>query len=187
MEFLAALWLPIVLSAVFVFIVSSVIHMATPLHKNDYGRVTGEEAMLAAMREAGVKPGHYMFPMADSMKEMATPEHIAKMHQGPVGFMTILPSRPINMGPNLILWFLFSLLISVFAAYLADLALPPSAHYLAVFRVAGTVAVLGHALTHIPDSIWKGLSWGITVKFIFSGVIYGLVTAGTFAWLWPAA
>nr|MEE4267574.1 hypothetical protein [Candidatus Krumholzibacteria bacterium] len=186
MEFLAALWLPVVLSAVFVFIASSVIHMATPLHKNDYTILQQEDQVLATMREAGVRPGHYMFPRASSMKEMSSPEHLDKMNRGPVGFMTILPSGPVAMGKNLGLWFLFSLIVSVFTAYLTSLALAPGAHYLAVFRIAGTVAVLGHAVTHIPDSIWKGLSWGITAKFIFSGIIYGLVTAGTFAWLWPS-
>ena len=43
MEFLSALWLPILLSAVFVFIVSSIIHMATPLHKGDFNRILETE------------------------------------------------------------------------------------------------------------------------------------------------
>ncbi len=186
MEFLAALWLPIVLSAVFVFIVSSIIHMATPLHKSDYGQISNEPAVMEAMRQANIQPGHYMFPLAHSMKEMGSPEHVEKMNLGPVGFMTVLPNGPAAMGKNLILWFVFSLIVSVFSAYLTSLALDPGAHYLSVFRIAGTVAVLGHAFTHFTDSIWKGLSWGITFKFIFSGILYGLVTAGTFAWLWPS-
>ena len=36
---LAALWLPILLSAVIVFVVSSLIHMVLPWHENDYVRV----------------------------------------------------------------------------------------------------------------------------------------------------
>lgn len=187
MEFLAALWLPILLSAVFVFIVSSIIHMATPLHKSDYGQIENESAVMEAMRQANVQPGHYMFPLASCMKESGTPEHVAKMNLGPVGFMTVLPNGPMGMGKSLAMWFVFSLIVSVFSAYLTSLALDPGAHYLSVFRIAGTVAILGHAFTHFTDSIWKGLSWGITFKFIFSGILYGLVTAGTFAWLWPAA
>jgi hypothetical protein len=128
-----------------------------------------------------------MFPMAGSMKEMSTPEHLEKMNQGPVGFMTIMPNGPVAMGKNLVMWFVFSLIVSIFSAYLTSLALDPGAHYLGVFRVAGAVAVLGYSFTHFSDSIWKGLSWGITIKFIFSGLLYGLLTAGTFAWLWPSA
>lgn len=187
MEFLITLWLPIVLSAVFVFMASSVIHMATPLHKNDFKLLGNEEALLTSMREAGVAPGHYMFPMAHSMKESGSPEMVAKYNLGPVGFMTILPNGPWAMGKNLVMWFVFSLIISIFTAYLASLSLAPGAHYLAVFRVAGAVAVLGYAFSHFSDSIWKGLSWSITAKHLFGGLIYGLLTAGTFAWLWPAA
>ncbi|HEX7420299.1 MAG TPA: hypothetical protein VF505_10460 [Thermoanaerobaculia bacterium] len=36
MTALTALWLPILLSALFVFIVSSIIHMAPLWHKNDF-------------------------------------------------------------------------------------------------------------------------------------------------------
>lgn len=187
MEFLITLWLPIVLSAVFVFIASSVIHMATPLHKNDYTQLGQEDSLLKTMRDVGVVPGHYMFPRAQSMKEMGSPEMVAKYNQGPVGFMTILPNGPVAMGKNLVLWFVFSLIVSIFAAYLTNLSVAPGAHYLTVFRVSGTVAVLGHAFTNVSDSIWKGVSWCITFKFFFSGLIYGLITAGTFAWLWPAA
>ena len=117
---------------------------------------------------------------------MGTPEMQEKYKQGPVGFMTLLPPGVPTDGQDLVQWFLFSVLISVFVAYLTRLALNPGADYMAVFRVAGTVAVLGYALTDIPNSIWKGASWSSTAKFIFDGIVYGLLTAGTFAWQWPA-
>ncbi len=37
------------------------------------------------------------------------------------------------------------------------------------------------------DSVWKGQKWGITMKFVFNGVLYGLTTAATFARLRPEA
>lgn len=181
---LVSLWLPILLSAVFVFVASSVIHMALPIHKNDYGPMPQEDRVLAAMQGA-VTPGQYRFPYAGSMKEYGTPEMQEKFRRGPVGTIVVVPG--IQMGKALGQWFVFTLVIGVFVAYLTGLALPAGAEGARVFRVAGTVAVLGHAFSNVNDSIWKGVSWGTTLKFVFDGVIYGLVTGATFAWLWPAA
>ena len=60
---ITALWLPILLSAVIVFIVSALIHMALPIHKSDYRKLPDEERVLDALRSAGVTPGRrYHFP-----------------------------------------------------------------------------------------------------------------------------
>jgi len=190
MEILGHLWLPILLSSVFVFIVSSLLHMVIPIHKGDYKRLPGEEKIAAEMRAQGVTPGMYMLPMPaqmNSMKDCQTPEMIEKFKQGPVGQIAIVPSGPPAMGKSLVQWFLFSVVVSGFAAYLGYLALGWGAPYRAVFRVIGTAAILGYAVSSIPDSIWRGQSWGTTFKFIIDGIIYGLVTAGTFGWLWPEA
>jgi hypothetical protein len=184
---LTELWLPILLSAVFVFVASSVIHMALPIHRGDYRKLPDEDALLEALRAHGLQPGHYMFPLPASMKDMNTPEMREKYQRGPVGTMTVLPNGPPAIGTNLILWFLYSVLIGIFVAYIGSLALPRGAEYRAVFRVCGTVAILAYALASVPESIWKGQRWGVTLKFIFDGVVYGLVTAGTFGWLWPEA
>lgn len=184
---LADLWLPILLSAVFVFVVSSVIHMVLPVHKADYKKLAGEAEVLAAIRAQGIAPGQYMFPCPASMKDMGTPEMQAKFVQGPVGFVTIRPSGVPSIGKSLGQWFVYSIVIGVFVAYVATLALPPSSESMQVFRFTGAVAVLGYALGYVPDSIWKGLSWSITVKFVLDGVAYGLATATAFAWLWPGA
>jgi hypothetical protein len=187
MEFLSELWLPILLSAVAVFLASSVIHMALPIHKGDYKGLPREAEVAAAMRELGVTPGEYMIPHANSMKACGSPEMQAKYQQGPVGFLTILPNGMPSMGAALGQWFVYTLVVSVFAAYLAWTALGPGADYLAAFRFTGTVAVLAYATSNVSNSIWKGSSWGITLKFVFDGVVYGLVTAGVFGWLWPGA
>jgi len=181
------LWLPILLSAVFVFVVSSILHMLLPIHKGDYKKLSGEEKVLGTMRAQGVQPGEYMFPSTGSMKEMSSPEMIEKYKLGPVGLMTVLPSGVPTMTKSLIQWFFFSVIISVFAAYIATIGLKAGAEYMTVFRVTGTVAILGYAFNHISNSIWKGQRWIVTLKFIFDGVVYGLVTAGTFGWLWPDA
>ncbi len=184
---LTQLWLPILLSAVFVFIVSSILHMVIPIHKGDFRRVPGEEKVLAEMRNHGIQPGSYMFPFADSMKECGSPEMLEKCKRGPVGFLTITPSGAPGMGKSLVQWFLYSILVAVLVAYIGTLGAVRGAAFMPVFRLAGTAAILGYALGAFPDSIWKGTKWSITGKFVFDGVLYGLVTGATFGWLWPAS
>ena len=185
MSVFADLWLPILLSSVFVFIASSILHMAIPIHKGDYKKLPNEDDVLGAMKTHGVGPGHYMFPCAPSMKAAGTPEMLEKYGKGPCGFMTVVPDGPPAMGKNLVLWFLYSVLISVFVGYVAKLALPAGTEYGTVFRVAGTTAILAYGVAQIQDSVWKAQSWTVTMKFLFDGIVYGLVTAGTFGWLWP--
>lgn len=185
MTTLAMLWLPILLSAVFVFIISSIVHMVIPFHKGDYKKLPNEEHARTALRECNIPPGQYMFPNADSMKECGTPEMQAKFEEGPVGVMIMRGKGMPNMGSSLGQWFLFCIVIGVFVAYLTGIGIPPGGE--GVFRVSATVALLGHAFTCVNDSIWKGVSWGVTFKFFFDGVLYALATGATFAWLWPAA
>jgi hypothetical protein len=180
------LWLPIVVSAVLVFVVSSVVHMALPLHKKDFQKLPNEDQVLSSLRTHGIPPGQYMFPCAGSMKEMGSPEMLAKLKQGPVGNMIVRPSGTFSMGASLLQWFVLSLVISACAGYVAGLALPSGTDLMLVFRVTSTVALVGYAVSHATDSIWKGLSWSVTAKFFIDGLAYALVTGGTFAWMWPA-
>lgn len=185
MEFLSELWVPILVSAVFVFIASSIIHMATPMHKGDFKKLKNEDAVMDALRANGVEPDTYMFPNCASMKDMGSPEMVEKFKRGPVGWMTVLPAGGYNMGKSLAQWFLFILVVNMFVAYVAWHALHGrDVPYLEVFRMAGTTAILAHAAAQCHDSIWKGRCWGVTSKFIIDGIIYGLLTAGTFGWLW---
>jgi hypothetical protein len=182
---LTALWLPILASALIVFFASSIIHMLLPIHKSDYRKLPDEGRVLDAMRTAGVTPGRmYHFPFC-THKEMKSPEAQERFKRGPVGLLTVIPSGPPAMGKYLGQWFGFCVFISIFVAYLAGRTLNPSAEYLAVFRVAGTTAFLGYAAASIQDSIWKGQTWGVTAKHVVDGLIYALLTAGTFGWLWP--
>lgn len=182
------LWLPIVVSSVLVFIASSILHMALPIHKADYRKVPDEDGVRAALRQAGVTPGPYVIPVAADMREMGSPEMKAKYMEGPVAFLTVMPNGVPSMGKSLLFWFLFTALVGLACAYLASLAsLPPGAEFLRVFRFVGTVAVIAHAAGYFVDSIWKGSRWSTSAKYMFDGVIYGLITGATFAWLWPAA
>ena len=185
MVYVTELWLPILLSAVAVFVTSSVINMLLPYHRSEYKKLPNEEKLLEAMRNEGVAPGLYVFPHAAKPKAMGSAEMIEKYKRGPVGMVTVMPSRPPAMGKYLTMWFLFCVVMGVFVAYLAGRTLHPGSEYLAVFRIAGTVAFLGYGATQLTDSIWKGQAWSATLKHLFDGLVYGLLTAGVFGWLWP--
>ena len=184
MALVAALWLPILLSAVIVFIASSIMHTVLPYHNSDYRKLPEEDAVLAALRSAGVTRGLYHFPHC-THKEMKTPAMQEKFKQGPVGFVTIFPSGPVSMPKFLVQWFIYCLLISLFVAYLVAHTVAPGAPFRHVLRAVGTAAFLGYGLGTISNAIWKGQTWSMTLKEVFDGAVYAVLTAGTFAWLWP--
>jgi hypothetical protein len=182
---ITSLWLPILVSAVLVFVVSSIIHMVLPYHRSDYGRLAKEDDVMESLRRFNIAPGDYLMPAPGSAASMRSPEFIAKREQGPIALMTVLPSGPPTMGKQLALWFVYSMVIALFGGYVAGVALGPGAPYLAVFRIVGTVTFAGFALGLWQNSIWFGKAWSITLKSTFDGLIYALMTAGAFGWLWP--
>jgi hypothetical protein len=182
---LSTLWLPILLSSVIVFVASSIIHMALPWHKSDYAKVPNEDKMMDALRPLAIPPGDYMVPRPPSMEAMKSPEFLEKMKQGPVMVVTVIPNGPMTMGKNLALWFLYSVVVGIFAAYVAGRALPVGAPYLRVFQIAGVTAFVGYSLALWQLSIWYRRAWSTTIKASVDGLIYALLTAGVFGWLWP--
>jgi hypothetical protein len=182
---IASLWLPILLSAVAVFIVSSVIHTVLRYHAADYKRLPAEDEVMAALRKFDIPPGDYMVPCAGSMKAFKEPAFLEKFKAGPRAVVTFFPGGDVKMGAQLFQWFLYSILIGITAAYISGRALGPGAHYLKVFRFAGATAFYGYSLALLQNSIWYKKSWGTTLRSCFDGLIYGLLTAGFFGWLWP--
>ena len=185
MTALASLWLPILLSAVFVFVASSVIHMAPLWHKTDFPKMPNEDGVSDALRPLGIPPGEYMIPRCANGAEMRSPEFLQKMERGPVVMMTVFPNGKMGMGRSLGLWFLYLLVVGLFAAFVTGRAMPPGAHARPVFKFAGTTAFLAYVAALWQMWIWYRRSWGITIKATVDGVIYAAITAGTFAWLWP--
>jgi hypothetical protein len=182
------LWLPILASAAAVFVASSVIHMVLKYHHSDFVGLDGEDEILEALRGQNLTPGDYMLPhCSKGAGAMNDPAFIEKMTRGPVLTMTVWQSGPPKMGASLAQWFGFCILIGCFAAYLTGRAVGPGAEYLEVFRFAGTIAFGGYALALLENSIWFKRKWSSTFKHVFDGFIYSLITAGFFAWLWPAA
>jgi hypothetical protein len=181
---LTALWLPILLAAVIVFVASSILHMVLPYHRSDYQRLPDEDKLTAALRAAGLTRGLYIFPYC-THKEMKSPAMIEKYKQGPVGMLTVFPSGPPAMPKFLAMWFAYCLVIGLFVACLTGSTVAPGAPYQAVFRVAGTAAFLGYGVGQLVNSIWAGQPWSVTIKHVIDGLLYSLLTAGTFGWLWP--
>lgn len=181
-----SLWLPILVAGVFVFIVSSIMHMLLTYHNSDFTGVPAEDEVRSALRQFSIPPGDYFIPYASDNKERNTEEFKAKTEEGPVAVMTVLPNGMGNMTSSLIQWFVYCVIVSVFAAYIAGRAVGPGGDYLEVFRFAGCTAFVGYSLALAQNSIWFKKSWSATLKSMFDGLVYGLVTGGTFGWLWPA-
>lgn len=182
---LGALWMPILLSAVLVFLASFLVHMVLKYHNSDYSQLPNEDAVRAAIRAGNPKPAQYVMPYCADMKQMDSPEMRQKFVEGPVGVLNIKPSGAYGMGRSLGQWFVFTLVVSFFVAYVAAHTIPTGTVYLEVFRVVGTVGFLAYAMGQIPASIWMGKPWSVAFKELLDGLLYGLVTAGTFGWLWP--
>ncbi len=182
---LSDLWLPILLSSVIVFVASNIVHMLLPWHKSDYPKVPNEDKVMDALRPLNIPPGDYMVPRATSMKDMKSPEFLDRMNKGPVIVMTVMPNGMMSMGRNLTLWFIYIALVGLFSAYITGRALPMSASYRSVFRFAGAAAFMGYSVALWQMSIWYRRAWSTTIKMTIDGLIYALLTAGTFGWLWP--
>jgi hypothetical protein len=186
MTVLHTLWLPILLSSVFVFVASSIIHMALPWwHKGDYAKVPQEDKVMDALRPFATPPGDYIVPMCSGSAEMKSPEFGEKLKKGPVMVLTVMPNGQVNIGKSLCLWFLYLIVVSIFTGYVALHGLPFGAGYPRVFRVAGVASLLGYAAALWQMPIWYHRSCSTTIKATVDGLIYAGLTAGTFGWLWP--
>lgn|SRR5262249_39405661 len=180
------LWLPVVLSAVAVFIVSAILHMVLKYHKRDYKALPNEEAVRAAIG-GNLGPGLYFTPYCTDMKQAQDPAMKEKFVKGPVAMITIRPKGEMAMGKYLALWFGFTLLTSFVAAYVARHTLAPGVSGIEVMRIVGTIAFAIYGMGSIIDSIWKGQPWSNTFLEMFDGAIYAVVTGLLFQVLWPKA
>lgn len=185
MTFLAQLWIPIILSAVLVFIASSLIHMVFKWHNPDFRKLANEDEVRAALRAGNAAPAQYVIPHCADMKDMKSPEFLKKFEEGPVAMLTLRPSGPPKMGGALGMWFVYTLAIGAIAAYVAQKTLGPEANFLQVCRVVGALSFLAYTGGSVQAGIWMGKPWPSVAKDVLDGVIYAVLTAVTFAWLWP--
>lgn len=180
---LVSLWLPILLASVVVFFASALLHMVLKYHNSDYSKLPDEGVVETALRS--VQPGHYVLPHAGGGASFKDPSFIERMKRGPNALITIMQPAPPNMGKYLGQWFLFTLLVSVMAAYVTGRALARGSEYSVVFRFVGTTAFIAYSFGTIQESIWFARRWSVSVKHMADGLVYALLSAGVFGWLWP--
>jgi hypothetical protein len=182
---LAHLWLPILLSGIFVFIASSIVHMAFKFwHNPDYHGLPNESEVDAAIRKGNPAHGMYLLPYCE-MEDMKKPESRQKFEQGPVGFLILRRPGKFSMGKPLVLWFVFCIVVAFFAAYIASRTLAAGTAHMQVFRIVSTTAFMGFAFGALPMGIWWAQPWRAVTKDVVDGLIYALVTGAVFLWLWP--
>lgn len=179
------LWLPILVAAIICFFAGAILYMASPLHKKDWTGLPDEGGVLAALGKAGVGAGQYMFPFCADAKTRSSPEYQKKWNDGPTGIMILRQPGPFTMGPMMMQMVVYHLVVSVFVAYIAGRVLGPGQDYLAVFRIAGTAAIMAYGFGTVPMTIWYGFKWGFTFRIFIDGLVNGLLTTGVFGWLWP--
>jgi hypothetical protein len=175
------LWMPILVSAIVAFIAGAVIWMGMPWHKKDWAKTPDEEAVRAALK--GTAPGQYSVPNCADPAQYKDPDMQQKFIDGPQAFITVLPNGLPNMGPKLVMMFVYNLLVAVLCAYFVSRTLAPGADYLAVFRIAGTVAFIAYGVAYVQESVWFGRPWSATMKTFLDALIYSLLTGGVFGWL----
>jgi hypothetical protein len=179
------LWLPIIVSAVVVFIASFLAWMVLPHHKPDWKTLPDQQSVLEKLRSLNLSPGLYMFPCYGERKNMKDPEFRKMWEEGPHGTLIMREGKP-SFGLNLTLVFIFYLVVGIFVGYVGTVALEPGAAFRTVFRVTGTVAVTAYVLGGIPNAIFFGRTARSILMDIIDGIVYGILTGLIFAWLWPA-
>ena len=175
------LWLPIIASAVVVFVAGSVIWMAMPWHKKEWQKTPDEEAVRAALK--GCEPGMYTVPNCADRSEFNKPDMQKKLVDGPQAFVTVVPSELPKMGGKLVMMFGYNVLVAIVCAYVVSRTLTEGAGYLAIFRISGTIAFIAYGMAYIQESIWFGRKWSSTIFTFVDALIYALLTGGVFGWL----
>jgi len=182
---LGTLWLPVLVAGVIVFLASWIVHMLLPHHRNDFARLPQEDAVLDSLRSLNVPTGQYLAPYANSPAQMKQPEYLEKRKRGPALFLTLVTGPDPGMGKPLLQWFVYLLVISLFCAYVAGQAIAPGAPYIVVFKFVAIVSFMAYGLGHPHQSIWYRQRWSTTGNYLLDGLIYALLTAAVFGWLWP--
>jgi hypothetical protein len=184
---LTSLLLVILAGAAAAFIASAIAWMVLPHHRSDYARLPDEDGTMAVLGTQDLKPGFYNFPHCKNWDDFKNEGIQKKFADGPIGFITILPSGMPPMGKNMLQQFIYYAVTGVFIAYVVSLSQPAGADYISVFRTTGAVAFLAYGFGSLPESIWYGKPWSVQLKHLADSLFYALMTAGVYGWLWPAS
>ncbi len=188
MSLLLPLWLPILLSAIAIWFISTIASMALPHHKQDWINLpdppTGEDNFMDDLRKRAIPPGNYLFPDFRTPAALKSPKVEQALKQGPVGHLSIWKT-PVTMGDKLLGAFIVHLIVAILIAYLTRLALPTSAPFAKVFQFAATAGILAYSFSSIPSALWFGAYKRTIIASVVDGIVFGLVIGAIFAWRWP--
>jgi len=101
MELLIPLWLPILLSAAAVWVISAIVWMALPHHKQDFIGLPDEDGFMDYIRRSGIKPGNYVFPDFRGREAMKSEKVQKALNEGPVGHLSVWKT-PLTMGDKMV-------------------------------------------------------------------------------------
>jgi hypothetical protein len=184
MELLIPLWLPILLSAIAIWVISVIASMALPHHKRDFIDLPGEDGFMDYIRTSGIKPGNYLFPDFRGREAMKSEKVEKALKEGPVGHLSVWRT-PLTMGGKMAATFIVYLVVSTLIVYLTRVAIPGAAPFAKVFQVAATAGILAYCFSFIPNAVWFGSYKRTIVATFIDGIVYGLITGAIFAWRWP--
>ena len=182
------LWLPIVLSAVILFIASSVIWMFAPHHKTEWKEPPQVDALRTFLRQSGITAGAFVFPhmtAADRADKAKAAEKMKQAEEGPAGVLFLRAPGPMGMGRMMVQQFVFFLVVAALIALLDVHMMDRGTVYLAVFKRDAIIAFLTFGLGTAPESIWFARPWKSFWLQAIDAAIYAGLLAGTFGWLWP--
>jgi hypothetical protein len=181
-----ALWLPTLVSAVAVFILSFIAHMAIPKwHSTDYPKLPDEAPVLDALRPFAIPPGEYMAPRPANNAEMQTAEFKEKQQRGPVILLNVFPSGEVSLGRFLGLWFIYVLVVAALSGHVAWAPYHDNFDARGVFHTVALTSFLGYVAALWQGTIWYRRSVLTALKSTIDGAIYALATGWIFCYLWP--
>jgi hypothetical protein len=179
--------MPVCVSTVAVFVVSSILHMLLTYHRANYRRLPDEAAVAEAMRKHPASPGLYAVPYCVDPKEMKDPAVLERYEKGPVALIAVMKNGTPAMGKHLVQWLVLAFLVSFTAAYIARQTLAPGADGLQVLRITGAVAFAAYGYGYFTDAIWYGMPWSNAVRGLIDSFLYAFTTGLVFRFLWPGA
>ncbi len=187
MEYVTHLWLPVLITAVAVFIASSLIHMVFKWHNSDYKKLSNEDAVRDAIRAGSPSPGQYVVPYCADMKDMQNEAMQQKYIAGPIGMLTLRKNGPPSIGGSLIQWFVYVLVVAAIAGAMAMRVFGVGGNAHGAGHLVGLVSFLTFTGGSVQMGIWMGKPWGSVIKDVLDGLIYATIGCLVFTWLWPLA
>ena len=183
MTLLLPLWLPILISAGCVWILSAIAWTALPHHRQDFINLPDEDGFIEFIRRSGIRRGNYVFPDFRGREAMKSEKICKLIEEGPVGHLSVWPA-PVTMGGKLVATFFVYLVVSTLIGYLTRVALPGAAPFAKVFQISATAGVLAYCFSFIPNGIWFGSYTRTIVASVVDGIVFGCITGAIFAWFW---